>query len=112
MDIKIKVGLRIRAVRKRKAISQAMLAEMVGRSTEGISQLERGINFPTHETLERLSDILGVPVKEFFEFDETDKEEPQRVQNLFDLMTAARSLGDKQLVVAVRQIEVLAEIMN
>ncbi len=62
-------GRQLRRLRRHKDLTQEQLAEMVGVSTEFISNLERGINAPSFKTLEKLSLAFDIPVKIFFEFD-------------------------------------------
>ena len=109
MDTKERVGLRIRAIRKQRKLTQDQLAEKLGRSVEAISNLERGVSHPSFETLEGLSATLGVPVKEFFEFEGGGEISPKRAKLLEDLKTAAAELSDKQLTIAVAQVKALAQ---
>ncbi len=59
-------GKRLRSVRRQKDLTQQQLAEAVGISVEFLSLMERGINSPSFETLEKLSEVLQVPVAAFF----------------------------------------------
>ena len=63
-------GKRLRYIRRDKDLTQEQLAEAVGISIEFLSNLERGVNAPSFETLEKLATILEVPVQAFFEFPE------------------------------------------
>ncbi len=47
-------------------MTQEQLAEAAGISVEFLSFMERGIHAPSFETLEKLSQVLGVDVEEFF----------------------------------------------
>ena len=67
MDIKSDIGLKIRALRKQKNINQSALAEMIERSPEAVSNLERGVSLPSMETLIRLSQQLNTPLTYFFD---------------------------------------------
>jgi transcriptional regulator with XRE-family HTH domain len=62
------VGRRLRQIRRQKDITQEQLAEAVGVSAESISNIERGKNAPSFETLEKLAAVLEVEVGEFFQF--------------------------------------------
>ena len=111
MDIKRKVGIRIRAVRKQHGLTQEDLAARLERSVEAVSNLERGKSLPGFETLERLSGILDVPIGDFFEFrngGEGGKEDPQRQELLSSLMRIARRLETGDLAVALEQTKALA----
>ncbi len=61
-------GKRLRYIRRHKDLTQEQLAEAVGISVEFLSNLERGVNAPSFETLEKLATVLEVRVQAFFEF--------------------------------------------
>ncbi len=66
------LGLTIAYYRKLKGYTQQGLAEAAGLSRTHISNLEAP-NMPTSISLEKLfdiADVLGVPVKQFFDFRE------------------------------------------
>lgn len=69
-EIHIRFGKRLRKLRRSKDLTQEQLAYMVGVSTEFISNIERGRNAPSFDTLERLATTLDVPVNILFEFGE------------------------------------------
>lgn len=60
MDIKLKIGLRIRESRKSKNLSAVQLAEKTGFSAQRISNWERGFRTPKFKDAEILGDALGV----------------------------------------------------
>lgn len=107
MELKDHVALRIKSIRQRRNLTQEQLAERVERSVDTISNLERGISLPSFETLERLAKVLQVPFREFFQFDDLN-EGRRRSALLMALTDAARTLGDDDLEVAVKQVEALA----
>jgi len=49
-------------------MTQEQLAEATNLSVDFISLMERGSRAPSFTTLERLSEVLDVPVKELFDF--------------------------------------------
>ena len=65
--IKKSLGARIAAQRKRAGLTQEQLAEASAYSVEFISLVERGINAPTVEGLERIAIALKVRVRDLFE---------------------------------------------
>jgi transcriptional regulator with XRE-family HTH domain len=68
--LRTRFGRRLRYIRRQKDLTQEQLAEAVGISVEFLSNMERGINAPSFETLEKLSGVLQVPVEELFHFPE------------------------------------------
>lgn len=70
--LQTKFGLQLRYLRRKKDLTQEQLAESVGISVEFLSNIERGKNAPSFQTLERISLALSVPVKRLFDFDEND----------------------------------------
>ena len=69
-DIKKRFGKRLRKLRRNMELTQEQLADQVGVSLNFIGQLERGENSPSLETIQKLAEVLGVPVKDLFDFPE------------------------------------------
>ncbi len=68
-NLRITFGKNLRRIRRQKDFTQEQLAEAAEISVEFLSNIERGINAPSFETLDKLAGALGVPVKAFFEID-------------------------------------------
>ncbi|WP_248958728.1 helix-turn-helix domain-containing protein [Sphaerisporangium perillae] len=63
MEARKEIGQRIARARKRRGLSQRVLAELIGRSESWLSQVERGQRgVDSHAVLGNLASILGVPV--------------------------------------------------
>ena len=60
------VGAQVKHHRKLAGLTQAQLAERVGRQTGAITRIETGEAAPTFETLASLADALGVEIRDFF----------------------------------------------
>lgn len=58
--------MRVRAYRLERKLTQEQLAESVDRSVETISNLERGVSFPSDGTLQRLAESLGVDIQDLY----------------------------------------------
>jgi len=67
--LRILLGKRIQLYRKHWQLSQAALAERADISITFLSQIERGVKYPTSETLSRIANALGVEVCELFKED-------------------------------------------
>lgn len=70
--LRVQFGRKLRALRKQRGITQEQLAEAASISVDFLSLVERGINAPSFETLEKLACALDMPVKQLFNFDSTD----------------------------------------
>ncbi len=69
-EIEKRIGAKITQVRLEKKMTQPQVAKRINVSMETISRLERGVNIPSLKTIEKISVVLDVPIKTFFEFDE------------------------------------------
>jgi len=107
MDLKNRVALRVKTIRKLRGLSQEALAALVSRSPDAISNLERAISLPAIDTLEALAVGLGVPIAELIS--ETAAETGKRVGLMARLTDTARRLDDGALLAAVEIVEVLAK---
>ena len=109
MKLQNRVALRIKTIRKQKGLTQELLAERIDRTTDAVSQLERGRSLPSFETLERLSAALGVPIRDFFDLDDQSKSSPRRESLFTKLIYLARNMSDKELQTAVQLLEVISD---
>lgn len=66
--LKTGFGQRLRQLRRQHGLTQEQLAEAVGISTVALSNIERGVNGPTFETLENIITTLKVSAHELFLF--------------------------------------------
>jgi transcriptional regulator with XRE-family HTH domain len=60
------VGALVRHHRKLAGLTQAQLAEQIGRQTGAVTRIETGEAAPTFETLSSLALALGVEIRDFF----------------------------------------------
>ena len=63
-----KLGKRIGELRRKEGMTQAQLAEASDYSEDFIGLVERGINAPSVEGLEKIAKALHVQLRELFEF--------------------------------------------
>ncbi len=88
-------GNRLRQLRHDQDLTQEQLAAAAEISVEFLSNIERGINAPSFETLEKLSHALQIPVRELFTFEdqaEVTATRPEKEQWI-PLAEAARQSG-------------------
>ena len=58
------LGQNIQTVRKLKGMKQQELADAIGINLQSLSKIERGVNYPTFETLEKIMAVLEVAPNE------------------------------------------------
>ncbi len=68
-ELRLKFGKRLRYLRRERDITQATLAESIGRSVNFVSLLENGDSSPSFNTLEEIANALNVEIVELFKFD-------------------------------------------
>lgn len=61
-------GLRLREIRKSRNFTQEVLSEMLDLSPRQLIRIEQGENFPSVETLSKISVFLNVDLKDLFDF--------------------------------------------
>jgi transcriptional regulator with XRE-family HTH domain len=108
MEMSKRIAIRIRHIRTRQGLTQEELAAGAERSVDAVSNIERGINIPSLDTLERIATVLGVPLSELFEAEGSEDE--SRIRLLAALADAGRQLDDRTLAVAVTLVETLAPL--
>lgn len=71
------LGENIQTVRKQRKMKQQELADAIGINMQSLSKIERGLNYPTFETLEKIMNVLGVTPNELLsgEWEHTDHTE-------------------------------------
>lgn len=104
MNNKSAFANKIKALRKMRGLTQFELAEAIERSTETISQIERGKFFPGFETVRLLSEALHVPIEDLFG-EPAKGESPKTSRMLSELYAVATTLDDEHLEIALAQIK-------
>jgi transcriptional regulator with XRE-family HTH domain len=66
-DVRELLGNRIKFYRKQRKLSQAILAEKADISVTFLSKIERGIKYPTSETISGIANGLGVELCDLFQ---------------------------------------------
>jgi transcriptional regulator with XRE-family HTH domain len=76
------LGKRIQFYRKQRQLSQATLAEKAGISITFLSKIERGIKYPTSETISGIVNGLGVELYDLFQQNETTADHQNMLNRL------------------------------
>ena len=66
-ELSLQIGKKIKALREAKGLTQAQLADILGKTVETVSNFERGQVQASVATLDNLAGHLGVPIKELFD---------------------------------------------
>jgi len=101
------IGLRIRAARKTAGLTQEELADRLNRTTESISNLERGKSLPAVQSLAAIADQLGITLADLFVGIEAGSPDRERVALEARAISVIRKLDKTRLEIAVKQLEVL-----
>ena len=75
-ELRVILGRSIRFYRQQRQLSQAALAEKADISITFLSNMERGIKYPTSDTLSSIANALDVEVFELFRHDRSPDENP------------------------------------
>lgn len=108
MQLKHHIGIRAREARQRQGLTQADVAERIGRSVETVSNTERGVTWPSLEMLEALARAVECPVSEFFEGWGEAAGSTKRLQLEADVRVALGTLRDADVTIALHLIRALA----
>lgn len=102
MNIKTKIGKRIKELRKKRNLSQEKFSEMIDIAQNTLSGIETGDNFFTSETLEKIISSLEIEPEELFSFGhqktqeelilEINKMLKQNPEKIIDIYKITRSL--------------------
>lgn len=105
-DLAPRLGSAVSAHRRARKLTQERLAELVGVSTEWISQVERGVGLPSLDMLARIAEPLGVRGSELVAATEDAGQGRGSVQRL---LAGARELSDAQIEVLIATARALKE---
>ena len=102
-DTKQAVGVQIQSLRKHRNVSQEELAARVGIDAKSLSRIERGVHYPSLDTLEKIQVELDVELMDFFDF--SGIESVQEMRNfLIKVANKSDETTLKEVTVAVRKL--------
>ena len=93
------LGLRIKALRVAKGLTQAELAERCGYEPLTISRFERGTYAPGIDTLEAIAQVLGVSFQDFFSKTSTEQLASDRIRH--QITDTIYSIDDPNVLIDV-----------
>lgn len=111
MDCKRRIGTKIKELRESKQISQAQLAEFIGKSTGSVGQFERGEICPSCETLSRIIEFFDADANIFFSRENKQSAiEPIILSNLISAMDSGERKKFSQLLQELSRVIDFTEI--
>ena len=105
ITIKERFGRRVKNLRGIKEWTQEELAEKMDISLNYLSSIERGQENPTFDMLIKLSEALGVEMRELFDIEH--EVTPERLRKMLNKL--AGEVNEDKLKIAVRILEVVAK---
>lgn len=102
MNLKQRIGLRVKLARQARGLTQAQLAEAIGKAFETVSNIERGKTAPSFETLHQIAIGLDLPLRDFFDEEEDAGLSTLRLRLSEQLQTLSRGMSDAQLKLFIR----------
>jgi transcriptional regulator with XRE-family HTH domain len=109
--LKQQIGVAVRQARKRAEMTQERLAELISKSAEAVSNIERGLALPTLATLLDITQALDVPLSSLVSGISAKKPKPpKRLALELQLQAAMDQLDDRLLETAIKQISILIDL--
>lgn len=99
MDNKKLLGKRIKEIRKSFGYTQEQFSELIGIETSSLSGIESGRFFPSLHVLDKMSNVLNLPLVEFFNFFSVDI--PANLDDEITAMVKMQNQSNKEIIYKV-----------
>ncbi|KAA0123442.1 XRE family transcriptional regulator [Methylobacterium sp. P1-11] len=96
------IGLRVKRAREAAGLTQERLAELIDRSKEAVSNIERGVSLPGLDTIQTICDVTKVPMTSIVE-DSGEDVSTADLRATLNAVFSQLSLSNKRLVVALTE---------
>ncbi len=108
--LKSHIGSKLRLARQKEGLTQEQLGAKVHKSTEAISNIERGNAFTSIETLDKFAQALNVPLIYFFEdYDRKSRRGRQKSETRLALVNAIGDLSDRDVQIVANLVDSLLQ---
>lgn len=67
-EITKNLGLRIKELREKRGLTQFKLAELINMEASNLSKIERGVQIPKEESLEKFAKVFDIDIKDLFDY--------------------------------------------
>jgi transcriptional regulator with XRE-family HTH domain len=109
-------GSRLKEIRKRRRLTQKMLAARINKSVAAISGYESDVQCPPTDVLVSMSEVLHVPITYFLDLESAESfttkglstEQKKLIDLLFEEFVSPSTRNDE---LSLRQIEILRRLM-
>ncbi|QCO08138.1 XRE family transcriptional regulator [Azospirillum brasilense] len=99
-------GRMLRTLREQRNLTQEDLAELIDRSVQAVSKMERGLTLPKLETLIRISEKLNVPLRELVSaFDPNESADQTRISFEALIIESSRRLDIRDLSIVAKVVD-------
>jgi transcriptional regulator with XRE-family HTH domain len=109
-DRNLAFGMRLKAHRQELKITQEELAESVGKSSETISKLERGLVYPGVDMLILLAERLDTTLDSLVGTQSTISMSKKQSALMAQAASTLNTMSEDKLKVAVKQLKALQEL--
>lgn len=107
-DVQKLFGQKIRNIRMRKGLSQEELSVLIGKTSDTISNIERGFTSTKIKTAVELANALEIPLIELFDFDDLLLTGRRQRELLQEVVTVLKSYDEAELKGALDMLETYA----
>lgn len=102
----MKLGEKIKLLRKSKNISQEQLASMLNINRNYLSRVETGKSEPSSSVLKNIATIFNIDLNSLLDIKKSDEESAKKMEYI---VNSCKQLADKDLDFLVRIISVMKE---
>lgn len=103
-DTKQRLGFLLQNARKTKKLTQAQIADACSLSVEAISNIERGVNYPSFENLFLICERLNCPLNEILADVCEESKDKRRLSIEMQSVAVIRNLPDDELSIVAQML--------